>query len=119
MFWTNIIFNVSIIKDAKSASWYPYNWKIILQYIKPIEWINIAKGIKKFHDKQCVDKKVKTQQQQNTKSNIKSCPEPGIEPGTSRTQVRGLIYTPPSQLKVSIVVKPFNCFNAMGRNINK
>jgi len=66
-----------------------------------------------------LDKKVKTQQQQNKKSNIKPLPEPGVEPGTSCTQSGCVTNAPPSQLKVSIVVKPFNCFDAMGRNLNK
>ena len=45
--------------------------------------------------------------------------ESGIEPGASRTTVGCVTAEPPSQLKVSIVVKLFNRFNAMGRNINK
>jgi len=32
-----------------------------------------------------LDKKLNVQQQQNKKLNIKPLPEPGIEPGTSRT----------------------------------
>jgi len=36
-------------------------------------------------------------------------PESGIEPGTSGTQ----------KLRVLIVVNPFNCFDAMGQNVNK
>jgi len=28
-------------------------------------------------------------------------------------------YAPPNHLRVSIVIKPFNCFDAMGRNVNK
>jgi len=61
------------------------------------------------------DKKVKTQQQ-NKKSNIKTL---GIEPGTSCTQSGCVTTAPPSQLRLSIVVKPFNYFDAMGRNVNK
>ena len=68
----------------------------------------------------CLDKKVKAQQQQNNKtSNIKPLPELGIEPGTSCTQSWCVTTAPPSQLRVSIVVKPFNFFDAMGRNVNK
>jgi len=64
-------------------------------------------------------KKVKTQQQQNKQSNIKRLQEPGIEPGTSCTQSGCVTTAPPSQLRISIVVKPFNCFDAMGQNVNK
>ena len=42
------------------------------------------------------DKNVKTQQQQNKKSTVI-----------------------PSQLRVSIVVKPYNFFYSMGQNVNK
>jgi len=66
-----------------------------------------------------LDTKVKTQQQQNKKSNIKPLPVSGIEPGTSCTQSGCVTTAPPSQLRVSIVVKLFNCFDAMGRNVNK
>jgi len=44
---------------------------------------------------------------------------PGIEPGTSGTQSGCVTTAPPSQLRVLIVVKPFNCFDALGRNVNK
>jgi len=45
--------------------------------------------------------------------------ESGIEPGTSCTQ-RGCVTTaPPSQPRVLIINKLFNCFDAMGRNVNK
>jgi len=47
-----------------------------------------------------------------------SLPEPGIEPGTSSTEVRCVTSGLSSQLKVSIVVKLFYFFNAMGRNVN-
>ena len=53
-----------------------------------------------------LDKTVKTQQQQNKKSNI-------------RTLVGAVTTATPSQLRVLIVVKPFNCFDAMGRHVNK
>jgi len=59
-----------------------------------------------------LDKKVKSQQQQNKKSNIKnSCWSRGFEPGTSCTQSGCVTTAPPSQLGVSIVVKLLNCFN--------
>jgi len=67
-----------------------------------------------------LDKKVKTQQQQNKKSNIKTLARAGdwtqdlLHPKRMRYQV-----APPSLLRVSIVVKLFNCFDAMGRNVNK
>ena len=43
-------------------------------------------------------------------------PELGFEPGNSGTQTDAL---PLSQLRVTIVVKLFNCFDAIGRNVNK
>jgi len=43
-------------------------------------------------------------------------PEPGFEPGNSGTQTDAL---PLSQLRVTIVVKLYNCFDAIGRNVNK
>ena len=63
--------------------------------------------------------KVKTQQQQNKNQTYKLLPEPGIEPRTFCTQSGCVTTAPPSQLKVSIVVKPFYCFDAMVRNVNK
>jgi len=65
------------------------------------------------------DKKVKTQPQQNKKSNIKTLVGAGIELGTSCTQSRCVTTAPPSQQRVLIVVQPFNCFDAMRRNVNK
>jgi len=41
------------------------------------------------------------------------------EPGTSCTQSGCVTSATPSQLRVSIVVKLFNCFDAMGQNVNK
>jgi len=73
-------------------------------------------------DKKCVfGQKVKTQQQQNKTKHqtLEPLPEPGIETGTSCTQSRCDTTAPRSQLRVSIVVKPFNCFDAMGRNVIK
>ena len=61
-----------------------------------------------------LDKKVKTQPQQNKKSNIKTLAGAG-----NWTQSECFTTAPPSQLRVTIVVKPFNCFDAMGRNVNK
>jgi len=46
-------------------------------------------------------------------------PELGIEPRTSCTQSGCVTIAPPSQLRVSIVFKPFNYLDAMGRNENK
>jgi len=54
-----------------------------------------------------LDKKIKTQQQQNKKSNIKPLPEPGIEPGTSTSESGCVTTAPPSQLRISIVVNLF------------
>ena len=60
-----------------------------------------------------LDKKVKPQQTQNKKSNLKPLSEPEIEPGTSRTQSGCVTTALPSQLRVSIVKK------LLGRNVNK
>ena len=66
--------------------------------------------------KKCVfGQKVKTQQKNQTKT----LREPGIEPGTSYYQSGCVTSAPASQLRESIVVKLFNCFDAMGRNVNK
>jgi len=46
-------------------------------------------------------------------------PESGIELRTSCTQSECVTTAPPSQLNVSIVVKPFNCIDTMRRNVNK
>jgi len=40
----------------------------------------------------------------------------GIKPGTSCTQSGCVTTAPPSQLRVSIVVKSFNFFQAFSRN---
>ena len=39
------------LKDAMSASLYPYNRSQIVQYVKYNNQINIAKGIENFCDK--------------------------------------------------------------------
>jgi len=59
-------------------------------------------------------KKVKTQQKQNKKSSIKTLALDG-----NHTQSGCVTSAPPSQLRVTIVVKLFNCFNAIGQNVNK
>ena len=66
-----------------------------------------------------LDKMYKHNNNKTKKSNIKTLPEPGIEPGTSCTQSGCVTTAPPSQLRVSIVIKLFNCFDAMGQNVNK
>jgi len=43
---------------------------------------------------------------------------PEIEPGNSCTESECVTTAPASQLRVSIVVKLFNCFDDMGRNVN-
>jgi len=79
----------SCFNDARSVSLYPYNQSKVLQYVRYTKYINIAK--------ECAfGQKVKTQQQQNEKSNIKPLPQPGIEPGTSSTQSRCITTAPPS-----------------------
>jgi len=49
----------------------------------------------------------------------KKSKKPELEPGTSRTQSKCVTSAPPSQLRVTIVVKLFNCFDAMGWFVNK
>jgi len=44
------------------------------------------------------------------KSKHKFLPEPGIEHRTSRATVWSFTFWQPSQLNVSIAVKPFKCF---------
>ena len=64
----------------------------------------------------------KSQQQQklqNKKSNIKSLPEPGIEPGTSCIAVWCVTSRPPRQLNISIEVQLFDCFVIMPRSKHK
>jgi len=59
----------------------------------------------------------KTQQQENKKSNIKSLPEPGIEPGASDTKVWSVTSGPLSQL---IEVKTLKItVNVQNQNITK
>jgi len=67
----------------------------------------------------CFGQKVKTQQQQHKHSKIKPLPDPGIEPGTCCTQSGCVTTAPPSQLRISIVAKPCNCFAAMVFTVNK
>jgi len=54
-----------------------------------------------------------------SKTKQKPLLEQWIKPWTSRTQCGSDTSAPPSQLRVSIVVKLFNSFDAMSRNINK
>ena len=55
-----------------------------------------------------------------TKQKIKHknpCRSRGLNPGPLAPKC--VTTAPLSQLRVSIVVKPFNCFDALGRNVNK
>ena len=64
----------------------------------------------------------KTKKRNNNKTKnqtYKPLLELGIEPGTFCTQCGCVTTAPPSQLKVSIVVRLFNCFDAMGQTVNK
>ena len=68
-------------------------------------------------DNAFLNKKVKTQPQQNKKIKHKNpcrVRELNPEPLSPKADT-----VPLSQLRVSIVVKPFNCFDVMGRNVNK
>ena len=66
-----------------------------------------------------LEKKLKHNNNKTKIQTEKPLPEPGIETGTSCNQSGCITTAPKSQLRVSIVVKLFNCFDAMGRNINK
>ena len=67
----------------------------------------------------CFRQKVKTQQQQNKISNIKTLAGTG-DWTRDLLQPKQMVTTaPPSQLREAIVFKPFNCFDAMSRNVNK
>ena len=81
----------------------------------------MVKVIANFFDKKmCFWTKKKKHNNNNTKYQTKKLmPEPEIEPRTSCTQKRCVTKAPPSQLRAWIVVKLFNCFDAMGRNVNK
>jgi len=76
--------------------------------------LTLQKELQTFVTNMCFGQKENTQQQQNKKSNIKPLQEPWIEPGTSCTQSGCVTFAPPSQLRVSIVVKLFNWLDAIG-----
>jgi len=64
-----------------------------------------------------VDNKVKTQQQQQNKQlSKKPCVRRNLIPGPLAPKEDAL---PQSQLRETIVVKLFNFFDAMGRNVNQ
>ena len=67
----------------------------------------------------CFWKKRKNTRTTEQKIKHKPLTEPGIEPGNCFTQSGCVSTAPPSQVRVLIVVKHFNCFEAMGRNVNK
>jgi len=101
-----------VVKDARSVSLYIYNRSQILQYAKYTKYIHIANGIAKYWTNNVFwGTKLKLNNNKTTKSNIKT--------GTSCTQSGCVTTAPASQLSVTIVVKLFNCFDAMGRNVNK
>jgi len=67
-----------------------------------------------------LDKKSKkTTATKQNKSNIKPLAELGIKTGTSRTQSGRVTSAPPSQLRITIIVKLFNYFNAMDRSVKQ
>jgi len=65
------------------------------------------------------DKKYKHNNNKTKNQIKKSLAEAGIEPGTSGTQGGCVTTAPPNKLGELIVVKQFNCFDAMGRHVNK
>ena len=87
----------------------------MLLYFKYTKLINIAKTIVTNN---VFGQKVKPPQQQNTKWNIQILASVGNRTW-DLTDGGWVTFGLPSQLKVSIVVKLFNCFNASGRNVNK
>ena len=78
--------------------------------------LTLQKELQNYVTKNCVSgQKVKTQQQQNKTSNIKKL-------AGAKNWTRDLSH--PKRMRYlctteSIVVKLFNCFDAMGRNLNK
>jgi len=80
----------------------------------------LQKVLKHFVTKSVfLDKKRKINNNKTNNQTYKPLPETRIEPGTSCSQSGCVTTAPPSQLTVSIVDKLFNCFDAMGRNVNK
>ena len=118
-FFCHFRIRVLVLKDARSVSLYPYNRSQILQYIKYTLYL-----INKHSKRSCKilwqimyfwtkSKNTTTTKQKSTTS--KPLQEPEIEHGTSCTKSGCANTAPPSQLTVSIVVKLFNCFDAMCR----
>jgi len=97
------------------------NWSNTCNMLSILNKITLQKILQNFETNNVfLNKKVKTKQQQEEKNQTyKPLPEPGIEPGTSCTQSDCVNCAPPSQLRDSIVVKLFYCFDAMGRDANK
>jgi len=58
-------------------------------------------------------------QNKNKTSNTKPLPEPGREPVTFCIQSGCITSVPPSHLRVSVVIKLYNCFDAMGGNVKE
>jgi len=92
---------------------YPYNRSAILQCVKYAKSINIVKEIEKQIETKNVflDKNIKTQKKIKHKN---SCRSRELNPGPFAPQADAS-----PQLRVTIVVKLFNCFDAMDRNLNK
>jgi len=106
-------------KDARSVSLYPYDWSQILLSI--LNKLTLQKKVQNFGTNNVfLDQKSKKKTTAQLKiKHKKPLLEPGIDPRTSCAQSRCVTPAPPSQLRVTIVVKLFNCFNTMGRNANK
>jgi len=80
--------------------------------------LTLLKDLQNFVTNNVYGQKVKTQQQK-WKSNIKTLAGARNWNRDLFTQSWCVTTTPQSQLRVSIVNKLFNCFDAMGRNVNK
>ena len=76
--------------------------------------LTLQKELQNSSQKMCFFQKVKNTTTIKQKIKHKNpCLEPGIEPGTACTQSGCITTAPLSQLRVSIVVKLFNCFHAL------
>jgi len=99
-----------ITYPLKSVSWYPYKRSKDCNMLSIRNKLTLQKNYNSLWQK-CVFRE-KGKNTSRTKQKIKHknpCPKPGIEPGNLRIQ----------QLKIPIVVKLFNWFNAKGRKVNK
>ena len=107
----------SILKTVLSVKAFAWLSRLSF-YVKYTKWINISKVITKLLATNVFlfDKKVKTWQQENRRD---PCQIRELNPGPLAPQSNAFTSGPPSQVKVWNTVKLFNCFNAIGHNVNK